>query len=325
MKNYILLYGEKKLEDNILLKNMFENNEKINIGWTDFDTTNNLKKIEEIIEENKELKQIIFAGLELGWDKLIVYIKEKYGKLKIKVICNTTDSLLYYEYERNNFFRLLELSKENKIDNIAFLRRGQYEVYNKLGYKCSFLRQNYILDKKKKKEIKQKNDIIDIGIYPLNYTWDENIFNQLCVGEMLEKVNINYNALDKRMKEFLDTMQITNTEDKIEKVNEDNIINKLVKNDINISCAFTKYLHTIFFISMELGIPCLIGNTSDLFEENEEIKKYIVTLAEDNAIINAQNIEKCLGNKEKINTLYLKWKNKYNLIAQKSIEKFINE
>lgn len=76
---------------------------------------------------------------------------------------------------------------------------------------------------------------------------------------------------------------------------------------------------------MELGIPCLIGNHSDFFEENEELKQYVVTSAEDNAIINAKMIKNMIENKEKIQNLYQKWKTKYNKQAEKTIEVFLNQ
>jgi len=324
MKKYILLYGDKKPEDNVCIKNMFENNKQINLGWTDFDYNHNIKIIEELIKDG--IEQIVFSGLEIGWDKLIKNIKEKYPNLVIKVICNTADSLLYYEYERNNFFKLLELSKNGVIEDIAFLKRGQYVTYSNLGYKCSYLMQNYILDSKFKRQKKEQNEIIDIGIYPLNYTWDKNIFNQLCIGKMIENANINYNLLDMRMQEFLETMDIQSKPDKIEKIDEQNIIRRVVKNDINISCSFTDYFHTLFFISMEQEIPCIIGNTSDLFkDEGEELKSYIVTTAEDNPIVNAEIIEKCLENKEKVVDLYKKWKKEYNKEALESIRTFLEK
>ena len=99
MEKYILLYGNKKKEDNICITNMFEKTRQINLGWTDFDYKNNIKMIDEEIKNGA--KQIIFSGLEIGWDKLVEYLYKK--NIKVKVICNTQDSLLYYEYERNNY------------------------------------------------------------------------------------------------------------------------------------------------------------------------------------------------------------------------------
>lgn len=321
MKPYILLYGDKKPEDNICIKNMFKNHHPINIGWSDFDDNHNIKIIEEKIKDG--IKQIIIAGFEIGWDKMVQTIKKNYPDISIKVICNTQDSLLYYEYERQNFFRLLELSRENVIQDIAFLRKGQYETYKNLGYKCSYLKENYILPENKK-ITKKQNDLKELGIYPLNYTWDKNIFNQLCIAKFVENCHLNYNNLDPRMEEFLSTMEIFSTPDRIEKIDDNIIIEKIVKNDVIIATSFTEYVHPIFLISMELGIPCLIGNNSDFFDE-EELKQYIVSSAEDNPIINAQMVEKILEKREKIQELYKTWKEEYNKKSKYKLEEFLNK
>ena len=306
MNEYILLYGDKKPEDNICLINMFKNSRQIHLVWSDLDYNNNMKIIEEEIQ--KGIKQIILAGFEIGWDKMLIDVKNKYPKLVIKVICNTQDSLLYYEYERENFFKMLELSKKKIIQKIGFLRKGQYETYKTLGYECSYIKENYCLTKNKEIEMKHDKSKIQIGIYPLNYTWDKNIFNQLCVGKFINNSHLNYNYLDDRMRDFLDTMNIESTPKKIEKIEENEIINEIIKNDVILSTSFTEYMHPIFWISMELGIPCLIGNTSDLLEDQDELKKYIVTKAEDNPIINAQMLENMINNKENINKMYKDWK-----------------
>lgn len=322
MKSYILLYGDKKPEDNICFKNMFKYSHSINLGWTDLDYNHNMKIIENEIK--KGIQQIIIAGFEIGWDKMVENIKNKYPDIQIKVICNTQDSLLYYEYERQNFFKILDLSKENMIDNIAFLRKGQYETYKKLGYRCSYLMENYILPENKK-IAKKQNEKIELGIYPLNYTWDKNIFNQLCIAKLVESSHLNYNSLDSRMEDFLKTMEICSSPDKIEKIEDDTIIEKIIKNDVIVSTSFTEYVHPVFFISMELGIPCLIGNNSDFFEENDLLKEYIVTSAEDNPIINAKMIGKILGNKEKIQELYQEWKKEYNKKADEKLGEFLKK
>lgn len=322
-ENYILLWGDKKPEDNICLTNMFTNSQAINLGWTQMDYQNNMKIINQFIKEG--IKQIIFSGLEVGWNELIKAVREKNPEIKIKVICNTQDSLLYYEYERENFFQLLELSKQGMIEDIAFLRKSQYETYKNLGYSCSYLKENYSLREDKKVEIKSQDETIDLGIYPLNYTWDKNIFNQLCIAQFIDNCHLNYNLLDERMQDFLNTMGMANFPDKIEEIGEKELIQKLSKNDVIVATSFTEYIHPVFFISMELGIPCLIGNNVDFLEEAEELKKYVVTTAEDNAIINSEMVKNMLNHKEKIQELYQNWKQNYNIQAQKSIQDFINQ
>ncbi len=321
MENYILLYGDKKPEDNICITNMFENSKPIHLGWTEFDYNHNMEIIEQSIKNG--IKQIIFSGLEIGWDKLIKDIKEKNSNIKIKVICNTQDSLLYYDYERENFFKLLELAKEKQVYDIAFLRKGQYDTYKGLGYNCSYLKENYILKENKKTAIKLPNGKTDLGIYPLNYTWDKNIFNQLCIAKFFENCNLNYNRLEERMEDFLATMEIQSTKQKIEKIEDTELIQKISQNDATIATSFTDYMHPVFWISMELGIPCLVGNHADFLEE--DLKQYVITKEEDNPIVNAKMVENMIKNKEKIHQLYKMWKQEYNKQAKEQLEKFIKK
>ena len=142
---------------------------------------------------------------------------------------------------------------------------------------------------------------------------------------MIDNSNINYNMLDERIEDFLNTMDIKSKKDKIENIEEDEIIEKVVKNDINISLSFTEYLHPVFFISMEQGVPCIIGNTSNLFDDNLELKQYIVSTAEDNPIENAKLIKKCLENKENVIKYYKTWKEEYNKKAKENIEAFLEK
>jgi len=316
MKKYVLLYSNKKVEDNIIFRNMFPNNKEINIGWTEIDYLQNKKMVDELIKDG--IEEIILAGFEIGWDKLVEYTKKEYS-IDIKVICNTQDSLLYYEYERNNFFKLLELNKNGIVDCIGFFRKGQYEVYNSLGYKCYYLMENFNLDKEVK--IKKNKDKIQVGIYPLNYTWDKNIFNQLCIGKMLDNCVVNYNKLDERMTEFLDTMHIDSNPVRVD-VSVNGIVDVVKDNDIVVSSTFTDYVHPVFFISMEMGIPCLVGNTVDFLDDKYLIDN-IVTTTEDNSIVNANKINTILNNKDDIMKKYSSWKKKYNSISKNNIKEFI--
>ena len=206
MKKYALLYSKRKEEDNIILTNMFPNNYEINIGLTEMDINRTKKLIDQLIESRVDV--FIFGGLEEGWEKLVRYIKEKHQRC-VKVICNTQDSLLYGEEERSHFFKLLKLNKDGLVDVIGFLRKGQYELYNSLGYKCFYLRENFVLDKEEVKVRKtRENKRKDLGVFPLSYTWDKNIFNQLCIAKMLDGWMLHFNNLNERMTDFLDKMKI---------------------------------------------------------------------------------------------------------------------
>lgn len=317
---YLLLYGDKKEEDNILIPFMFKNYQKIPLGWIEKDK----ELIENIISQKVDegIEQFVFWGLEVGWSEVIKKVKKQYSKVKIKIICNTSDALLYYDYERENFFELLSLSKKGLVDNIAFLQKGMYETYKKLGYKSSYILENISL---KKNKIKFRDNIgKSVGIYQLNYTWDKNIYNQLSIGKFLDKMTIRYNPLDKKMEEFLKIMKINSKKDPIKEMDAYNIAEIISKNIVNVSCDFTDYVHPIALISMECGIPCIIGDTSCLFD-TEKLQEYLVVHSEDNPIKISNKIMKAINNSEEIIQEYMKWKTDYNQRSEESIISFLNK
>lgn len=317
---YLLLYGDKKEEDNILIPFMFKKYKKIPIGWIE----KAKEQIENIISQeiNNGVEQFIFWGLEVGWSDVIKRVKKQYSKIKIKIICNTSDALLYYDYERKNFFELLSLSKEGLVDNIAFLQKGMYETYKKLGYESSYILENISLENNKIKFEESTEKCI--GIYQLNYTWDKNIYNQLSVGKFINGMTIKYNPLDKKMEEFLRIMKIPSKKDEIIDKNAYKIANYISKNIINISCDFTDYVHPIALISMECGIPCIIGDTSYLFD-TEKLQEYLVVHSEDNPVEISKKVMKAINNSNEIIQEYRKWKIDYNQKSEQSIINFLNK
>ena len=351
MNSYLVLCYNRKKEDNIIFSNMFSNVINIDITYNNRDFYNIKKCIDK--KMNKNIKQVIFAGFEHNTELVIEYIKKKYINTKIKVICNTSESLLYFEYERKNFFKLLKLSKEKVVDVIAFTKKNMFILYNSLGYKSCYIRQNYILSDKKKEGFNLKKEVnfndktnlqyennkvdinsIKIGILPFDYLWNKNIYNQLSVGKFFENSIINTYILNKRMKEFLEAFKIkyNNLYKDKKSLDINNFKNHLINSNINIESTFTEYVNTTFLLSMELGVICLIGNNNSIFEDIDfnlqalnKLKSYLIIKSEDNPILISEKIKIALENKDEILKLYSDFKVQYNKLSDESIKKFLKK
>lgn len=343
MNNYLVLCYDRKKEDSIMFANMFSKVINIHITYNNRD----FYLAKRIIDKkmNKNIRQVIFAGFEHNTTDVMKYIKKKYINTKIKVICNTAESLLYFEYERKNFFEMLKNSKENIIDAIGFTKKNMYLLYKSLGYNCYYIKQNYVLKNvntlkeniKLEKNINLKESIIltnkdsvKIGIFPFDYLWNKNIFNQLSVGKFFENTIINTYILNKRMKEFLDSFAIKYNNLYKNEISLKLLQRHLILSDINIESTFTEYINLTFFLSMELGVICLLGNNNNIFEdvemENyEKLKEYLIIKSEDNPILIADKIKIALDNKEEILKLYSEFKEKYNVVSNESIKEFLKK
>ena len=62
MEQYILLYGNKKPEDVICIKNMFENVQLLELGWTDKEYHNNMEILDKYIKEGYKEKESFYKS-----------------------------------------------------------------------------------------------------------------------------------------------------------------------------------------------------------------------------------------------------------------------
>ena len=75
--------------------------------------------------------------------------------------------------------------------------------------------------------------------------------------------------------------------------------------------------------SFEVGVPCIIGNNTDYFNENE-IENFIVVKEEDNIDEIYSKINLCIENKEKVLKLYKNWKKEHSKKVLELKEEFLN-
>ena len=77
--------------------------------------------------------------------------------------------------------------------------------------------------------------------------------------------------------------------------------------------------------SFELGVPCIIGNNTDFFLNNEKLNDLIVVKEEDSIDEIYEKINTCLEKKDEIMKLYKEWKKDYSVQVEKLKEDFLND
>ncbi|MDD3340955.1 MAG: glycosyltransferase [Bacilli bacterium] len=95
-------------------------------------------------------------------------------------------------------------------------------------------------------------------------------------------------------------------------------------NAINFYANFTNNDMMIFLKSMDLGVPCILGNT-DFLDKAPELKNWLVLKSDDDINEMASKIEEISKNEEKINKLYDSFRKKYTKNSEKSISLFLEK
>lgn len=272
----------------------------------------------------KRLKLIIFSAFDLTWSKLIERIKELNPEQKIKVLWHGSNAMNIEEYDWNTLRTILEYSKYGIIDSIGFAKKSMYDFYKTKGFKCEFVMNTLSIDKSKYVTNEPKDDkYTKIGVYASGDRWVKNFYNQLSAASMIKNHLIDCVPKSEKTMDFANIIN-ANIIGESKPILRDELLRRISQNDINIYATFVECAPLLPLESFELGVPCITSNNHHYWE-GTELEEYLIVNAPDNILEIKKKIEYVLENKEKIMTLYSKWKKSYDKKAQKTIKNFIEE
>ena len=276
-----------------------------NVIYLDFELNeDDANKIVDFVN-NKGSKLIIFV-FRSGYRLILPYISKK---REVKWVYKNNLAGLTTGGVRATYTRIMEFYDRNIVKEIACLDKATSEVLKKAGYRASHL----LLDVKTKS---RKNTLEkSIGLIGDDYNPNHNTYNQLSA---LKLIDYDYCKIVPNMpatKHFIDFFEI-----KAKEVNS--TFDTLVDNDINLYCNFTFNNMELILKSLDLGIPCLLGNT-DIFDDYPKLKQYLVLESDDDIGEIANKIKIIRKNKNTILKEYEKYRKEYTNESNKLINKFL--
>ena len=290
-KKSVLCLNSKNTIENEIIKKMFLGVESI--------------AYKELLSSKliyKDIDQLIIFSIN---DETINLIEKLKYKVKIKVITDIYEGILFNHKEKDNYLKIIKYLKNKDIYKLYFLKKGIYEAYLSKKY----------------------NELI-IGAYKHHFNWNNNTVNTLSVARFFDNSILFYNRYDDYIeKDFLDIFNIN-----YKAIDQFKNIDEYVKNislsSLVLDIEFTNNFNLNFMIAAELRVPCLIGNNNDFFNNlNFKYKDIFITSSEDNPYLNSLKIKDFL-NKNNLNKileeLYI-WKQKYNKLQKDNIKKVMEE
>lgn len=288
-------------EQDTLMKKVMEYNFKdadvrvIPESYTPFDREDLATEI------NEKYDNLILYSYYDQFNELLPLIKKT---VKRKWIVDFSVSALSITYIFQNLTQLLEYQDRGLIDTIASM---QYSLYTTFKDRMSYIVLDY---ENKSKESKEDR----IGILNKDYEDIANFYNQIS-GVAISKIKKArvINAINQTHAFARDF----NVELEIEKDLE-----KLIYgNKVNLDVEFSDISPITFIMSMDAGIPCILGNTPLL--ENSELEKMLVVDSDDDVEEIKNKINYALDNTDKIMKTYEKWRADYRKLSSKTIEEFM--
>ena len=288
----------------------------------------NKKQIDNIAKAivDKKFKQVIFATMAYGYKDLAEKIHNLDEKIKIKFIWHGSHALFVNYNEQTFLEELLQLQKRSIVYSIGFIKKAMADFYLYKGYNAKHLMNDVHLKDKDEYKKDKEDKRLKIGLYSSGDRWEKNTYNQLSACAMVKDAYIDIVPQTKLATSFCKLMNIkTVTDDAPMSLKRKKLLKRMANNDINLYVTFTECSPMIPLESFELGVPCIIGNNTDFFLNNEKLNDLIVVKEEDSIDEIYEKINTCLEKKDEIMKLYKEWKKDYSVQVEKLKEDFLND
>lgn len=314
-KDYVIFYNPTWLGVAASTKGLFKNDIPLEHIYKKKD----IEKLAKEINGN-EIKSVIFSQVCDGWTSLIKKIKELNNDIQVKVIWHGNCYEFFSDFTWNLNKEVMNLYKENKIDSFAFVRSTMYEFYKKIGFK-SFYLQNNVYKKNKGKISITNNEKMKIGIYNADSRELKNIYTALSSMKLVKNAIADVVPINEGARKFTEIIGLETTS-LDHYISNEELMERIQKNDINIYPTFTENAPMFPLESFEMGVPCLLGNNNDYFV-GTELGKYVILEKEDDAFYIKEKIEQALKHREEIMNLYVEWKKEFDIKCNKLVEEFV--
>ncbi len=270
---------------------LFNNTVEDSSFFKQFFKQNNIKKV-IFVDYLCEYDEII---RNLSSDTIIYFILTKaLGSLSDEI------NLLYFN-------KILDLYKQNIITKIGILDPNLYQILKK-KYNVDLIHLTINDD------LTSNAKDNSIGLLNKDNDFKDSYYNELSAVSLLDYQANIYNPT-KVTKRFLKDFNIQHNVFK----NYDAMLSRSL---VNLFINFTSANLIPFLKSMNIGIPCILGN-SKILDNYKDLKKFLVVDSDDDCNEIADKITKAINNRGKIVKLYQKFKKDYDKECLKLTNKFL--
>lgn len=195
-----------------------------------------MKKVARLILK-KDIKQVIFSAMCVGWKDLAYYLKRENPDMLIKVFWHGSLSQVSepYGWARNK--ELINMAKDGVLTTFGICKESLVEFYKSLGINVKLITNNVNLNSKY--NLKKSNNI-RIGIYSSSKdNWLKNLFTQIAASSLIKNATVDIVPMDSEIISIASSLglQVTGV-DKL--IPREELLKRMRVNSINLYVTFSE-------------------------------------------------------------------------------------
>ena len=221
--------------------------------------------------------------------------------------------------------KLLNCINYGIVDTMGTCKQSLLAFYGSQSFNAKFITNSVDANiSPRKKRMSENKRHIKIGLYAARCSdWRKNMYSQIATVSQMENVVLDIIPLEYSAKEFAKLLNIKVTGEN-KNLSREELMKRMSNNDVNLYVSFSECAPMIPLESLEMGIPCVIGNNCHYFKETE-LEDFLVVNNETNILQIKEKIEKVLDNYDYIMDLYKKFKEQNTKQKEIQISKYMKD
>jgi hypothetical protein len=225
------------------------------------------------------------------------------------------------EYLWESFQAAIRLHKAGVIKKIGFAKKGMAEKISQIGVTSGFV-ESYVTEIPKGPSA-PKSKGLHIGIWALAPVWRKNPYAMIAAVSDIENATIFMVGQDARAVELADFLGVKNVSQS-DPVPQGDMPIALSEMHLNLYVTLSECSPMLPLESLSVGVPCLFGPNSHLFEDHPYLHSRLVVPYPDRSDVIAEMIRQALNEREQIIEQYIRYAPNYIENAQNNLKHFLN-
>jgi len=232
----------------------------------------------------------------------------------------------YVQVAEDYTWRIMKLwmdaAKAGVIGSIAVAKAGMEEFFRAQGVPSELLFSRVPGTPQAPPLI--EDDGVHVGLWISGNSMRKVPHAMIAALSMVQGVRLHAAGLDARAREFVKYLKIPVEMMETAPVSHDQLLPAIRRTHATLYTTFSECCPMLPLESMLVGVPCLIGPVSHLFEDNKYLHDRLVVPAPDRADVIARYLERAVAERDEIMAEYARYIPGYNDRALQSLDRFLS-
>jgi hypothetical protein len=264
--------------------------------------------------------RLVYGALPLSYAHLIRKLHGRHPAVEQFMTWHGSFLQSNEDYNWESFKGVLCLAKEGCLKRIGFVKKGMEVLTSRLGLDVTFY-SNFI-DKIPERPSEPDPGGPHIGMWAIAPIWRKNPYAMLAASALLGSACLHVRGQDERVRDFAELFSIRLESNSGPLAMED-VEAEMRRMHLNLYVTLSECSPMTPLESLAAGVPCLIGPTSHLFEDDAELFKHLVVPFPDRSTVIHAYMERALQERTAIVERYARYAIGYNQRAKSEFACFL--